>query len=663
MSSPPSIKCSPLDGKWSPTARTLNSTWKPGTGIPPVRGAIPPEGKRLLYRQHRTRRAHSPLLRIPASAPRRHTRRWTDSDGFSRLDDGDLNTYWKSNPYLTQKYTGEDDALHPQWVFLDFQTNQDVDAIRIAWAEPYATNYVVQYWTGEDPIKKPTIGVWQSFPKGVVTNGKGGTAVLKLADMPISVRWLRVLMTHSSGTCDTHGPSDPRNCLGYAIRELYVGTQTADGKFHDLMRHIPEQDQTPTYCSSVDPWHDASDLDEHAGDQVGFDLFYTGGYTRGLPAMIPIAMIYATPEDSAAEIAYIEKRGYPIAYVEMGEEPDGHYTPPEDYAALYIQWAAALHKVDPKLKLGGPIFTGQNKDIEVWGDQQGKTSGPAALSIILKRTASSTNSLSSRSNTIRSSHAKCSGAAFTTKPRSSPTSRRSGGRTAFRKTFRCSLPNRISRGILPRPSCDTFGALWLADYVRAFLSNGGAGVSYFHYLPLGVGRGCNGSLGTFGMFSADRDLKIQQDLSQFFASQLINLEWIQPGNKPHKLFLSRSDVEYTAGHNLVTSYAALRPDGQWALMIVNKDQENSHAVKFSSTTVPTLRIFLRLRQRDYFRQRAVSVASRRRIRRQSRSRRPRRTLDHRRLRRSKRNTPCPKRPSLFFAEIFRSERSSGRPPR
>ena len=48
--------------------------------------------------------------------------------------------------------------------------------------------------------------------------------------------------------------------------------------------------------------------------------------------MIPIAMIYATPEDSAAEIAYIEKRGYPIAYVEMGEEPDGHYMPPEDYA-------------------------------------------------------------------------------------------------------------------------------------------------------------------------------------------------------------------------------------------------------------------------------------------------------------------------------------------
>src|SRR5437868_7456854 len=86
----------------------------------------------------------------------------TEFDGFSRLDDGDLNTYWKSNPYLTQFFTGEDDSAHPQWVVIDLGKKQD-----------------------------------------------------------------------------------------------------------------------------------------------GFDLFFTGGITRGLPAIVPVAMLYGTPEDSAAQLAYL----------------------------------------------------------------------------------------------------------------------------------------------------------------------------------------------------------------------------------------------------------------------------------------------------------------------------------------------------------------------
>ncbi len=83
---------------------------------------------------------------------------------------------------------------------------------------------------------------------------------------------------------------------------------------------------------------------------------------------------------------------------------------------------------------------------------------------------------------------------------------------------------------------DVWGALWLADYIGAFLSGGGDAVYYFHYLPLGIGRGHNGSMGTFDMFSADKDLKIIQPLSQYFASQLINLEWVQPGDGAHRVF-------------------------------------------------------------------------------------------------------------------------------
>jgi hypothetical protein len=48
--------------------------------------------------------------------PRRGvTRNGGAEGGYSVLMDSDTNTFWKSSPYLAQKFTGESDALHPQW--------------------------------------------------------------------------------------------------------------------------------------------------------------------------------------------------------------------------------------------------------------------------------------------------------------------------------------------------------------------------------------------------------------------------------------------------------------------------------------------------------------------------------------------------------------------
>lgn len=503
----------------------------------------------------------------------------TDMVGYSRLTDGDFNSYWKSNPYLTQPYTGEDDSLHPQWVFVDFAAPRPLNAIRIAWADPYARRYVVQYWTGEDPIKKPTLGAWIAFPNGVVNDGHGGNPVIQLSVAPMNVQYLRILMTQSSNTCDSHGSADRRNCLGYAIRELFIGTASSDGKFHDLVLHTPDQGQTATYCSSVDPWHETADLEERAGDQVGFDLFYTSGYTRGLPAMIPIAMLYATPEDSVAEIAYIEKRGYPISYIEMGEEPDGHYTPPEDYAALYIQWATALHKLDPKLRLGGPIFTGVNKDIETWPDAQGRTSWTARFIDYLKAHGRLADLSFFSFEHYPMDPCKIQWSNLYDEP-SLVTHMLD---VWHQDGVPTNVPMFITESNIAWQSEEAFinvwGALWLADYVGSFLSAGGNAVYFFHYIPLGVHRGCNNSLGTFGLFSTDKDLKIEQPLSQFFASQLINLEWVEAAGAEHRLFTASSDIHDDAEHNLVTAYAALRPDGRWSLLVINKDQENPHGVR------------------------------------------------------------------------------------
>ena len=57
----------------------------------------------------------------------------------------------------------------------------------------------------------------------------------------MTTKFVRVLMTRSSNTCDSHGSSDRRNCVGYAIRELYLGTIDEKDEFKDLLHHSPDQ--------------------------------------------------------------------------------------------------------------------------------------------------------------------------------------------------------------------------------------------------------------------------------------------------------------------------------------------------------------------------------------------------------------------------------------
>jgi F5/8 type C domain len=507
---------------------------------------------------------------------RGETRSDADAVQFSRLTDGDESTYWKSNPYLAKKFTGEDDSHLPQWLVIDFGAPQQIDALRISWANPYATKYEVSYWTGEDAMNKQAAGYWTVFPSGGVENGKGGVVTLRLAEFPILVRYVQIRMTQSSNTCDTHGSSDPRNCVGYAINEIYAGNFSSTGQFLDIIKHTPGQAQTMTYVSSTDPWHTAADK-VPIRVQTGFDLFYTSGLTNHLPAMIPIAMVYATPEDAAAEIAYIEKRGYPISYVEMGEEPDGEFMTPEDDAALYIQFADALHRVDPKLKLGGPIFTGENEDIKTWADDLGRDSWLERFVDYLR---------------VRGHLKDLAFVSFEHYPLPPCTInwtdlyREPRLVTHILQVWRedgvpADVPLMITESniswALTDPMQDTFAALWLADSVGAFLTEGGAAYYHSPIQPEPLRSGCEG-FSTFGNFVADRDLNVLQHTSQYFASRLINLDWVKHGAGVHQLFRSEADLRDDAGHDLITSYAVKRPDGEWSVMVVNKDPSDAHSV-------------------------------------------------------------------------------------
>ncbi|MGB6690244.1 MAG: discoidin domain-containing protein [Terracidiphilus sp.] len=507
------------------------------------------------------------------------TRSDSGQNEYSRMTDGDPNTYWKSNPYLTSRFTGEPDAAHPQWVVIDFARALDIDAISIDWANPYATHYTVEYWVGvPDALNKQTAGEWVEFPQGEVTGGKGGSHVQRLADLPVATRFLRIVMIDSSNTCDTHGSGDPRNCVGYAISEISAGNFNSLGEFVDLMQHTPDQAQTATQASSTDPWHTDKDIVD-SRVQTGFDLFFTSGYTNNLPAMIPIAMIYTTPEDSANQLAYIEKRGYKVSYVEMSEEPDGAFMLPEDYAEFFIQWARALHKVDSKLKLGGPIFTGENEDIKVWPDAQGRSSWMGRFIDYLNAHGALNDLAFVSFEHYPFEPCEINWSDLYREPRLTKDivdAWRDDGVPA-------NVPLMITESnlswALTDPMQDLFSGLWLAESVGSFLTYAGPGAVYYHspIQPEPLRPGCH-AWSTYGNFVADERLTIKQYTAQYFASQIINLDWVKHGAGVHELYPATVDLMDDADHEMITAYAAKQPDGDWSILLVNKDPTNAHEV-------------------------------------------------------------------------------------
>jgi hypothetical protein len=504
----------------------------------------------------------------------------TENAGFSRLSDGDLSTFWKSNPYLTRHFTGESDALHPQWVVVDLKAEKPVSAARIAWASPYATRYRVEYWVGADALDfdKGPKGEWKVFPSGTLNNAQGGMSTLKLTDTPVSTRFVRILMTESSNTCDEHGSADIRNCTGYAIQQIAVGRVDENGAFAEAVKD-PLEKRTTFCVSSIDPWHSAEDVNDAGNYQhSGFDLFFTSGLTNNLPAMIPVTMLYGTPEDAAAQIAYIEKRGYRIGYIEMGEEPDGKNTMPEDYAALYLQWAAAIHKVDPKLKLGGPIFEGVNEDIHVWPDAQGRTSWMGRFVDYLK----SHGRLSDLSF-VSFEHYPFEPCAITwktlyTEPQLMKHILQVWRDDGVPKNVPLMVTENHLAAELTGPMSTIFAALWLADNVGSFFEGGGAAFYHSPIQPQGIQNSCLG-WASWSNFVSNERYDIKGYTSPYFAAHMINLEWVQHRSGVHTMFKSSTDIKDSEDNQLVTTYALHRPDGNWSLMLVNRDQTNPHAVR------------------------------------------------------------------------------------
>jgi F5/8 type C domain len=497
-----------------------------------------------------------------------------NDDGYSRIADGDKESFWKSNPYLDSHFTGESEEAHPQWVVIDLGGSKTINAIRIHWAVPYATRYRVEYWPDDDPmhLHPDDDDDWQPFAKGIVDDAHGGDELVRICEHPRSVQFVRIVMSRSSHT-SAQSSDDIRDRLGFAIREIELGKIDKDDRFHDEVRHAPNRHrQTIIYTSSTDPWHRAEDIN-YSTEQPGLDFILRSKLTNNLPVLVPVGLLYDTPENAVAEIKYLLRRNYALEGIELGEEPDGQWASPEDYAALYTGVARQLTALDSRLKLGGPSLQNFEDQLLTWADASGNRSW---MNRFLKYVRVAGVPFDFFSFEFYPFDNICADAA----PHLLKTPKRLGAMiTSLRADgVPLEIPWLMTEYgysvFAGRPEVDIEGALFNADTVGAFLAFGGAKPYLYGYEPNYLQDELKCSWGNLMMLQLHPKNDQLNRLSAYYAAQLVTKEWMQPVSKLHEIFPVTIEETKNPARRVtrltVTAYAVRRPDKQWALLAINK---------------------------------------------------------------------------------------------
>jgi hypothetical protein len=503
-----------------------------------------------------------------------------NDDGYSRITDGNEQSFWKSNPYLDSHFTGESDDAHPQWVIIDLGEHKRVNAIRIRWAAPHAKEYKVQYWPGDDPmhLQPDDDDDWQLFAHGNIENAHGGDELIRLTERTRFVQFVRIVMSNSSHT-SAQNSGDIRDSLGFAIREIDLGNvdppsprsgaASKHRRFHDNVRHAPDRHrQTIVYVSSTDPWHRAEDID-YSTEQPGLDFILQSKLTNNLPVLVPVGVLYDTPENAAAEIDYLQQRHYGLEGIELGEEPDGQWVAPEDYAALYTGVARRLVSINPRLKLGGPSLQNFEDQLLTWADESGNRSW---MNRFLKYVRSAKVPFDFFSFEFYPFDNICAGAApqlleVPKRLRTMLASLRADGVPSDIPWLMSEYGYSVFAG---RHEVDIQGALFNADTVGTFLTLGGAKAYLYGYEPNYLQDELKCSWGNLMMLQLNPKNDELNRLSAYYAAQLITKEWMQPTNKLHEIFPVTLKQTKPGPSSAVTVYAVRRPDKQWSLLVINK---------------------------------------------------------------------------------------------
>ncbi len=503
-----------------------------------------------------------------------------NNDGYSRLDDGSLNTFWKSNPYLDPAYSKDLESEHPQWVLVDLGHPAKVNTLIIYWAEPYAVRYRVEFWLGDNNQKGADAdGSWEPACR-LNDHGRGGTETVAL-ECRARVRFIRLCLLKSSHTAPPTDYPDPRDSMGFAIREIELG-RTHHGRFQDEIVHCQSNSQTVFYTSSTDPWHSASDMDPNV-EQPGFDLMSQSGLTNGQPVLVPVPALYDTPENAAAEISYLKSRGVKLRGIEIGEEPDGQCVTAEDYACLYTQFARAIRKVEPEVPIGGPSFQSTELDYLAWPE------GPSTGLWITKCLA------------FLHAHKAADLFQFLSfewypfdEIRGDPERQLQEAPLLLRDALQrliegagAQIPRVLSEygysAFAAPQEVDLPGAILNLDSVGEFLEMGGDAAYLYGYVantPIAERYGLYGNL---MMFEADKSGAARFKLPTYYAARMMTEDWCSDESSLHSLVrVSLSGRE----NKKLSAYAVRRPDGKSALLVLNKSKDSSCQLRIEQNGRP-----------------------------------------------------------------------------
>jgi hypothetical protein len=409
---------------------------------------------------------------------------------------------------------------------------------------------------------------WQPFARGNVDDAHGDDQLIRLADRPRAIRFVRIVMNRSSET-SAESSDDIRDHVGFAIREIELGHIDGHGRFRDNVRHAANRHrQTVIYVSSTDPWHRAEDID-FSVEQPGLDFILRSKLTNNLPVLVPVGVLYDTPENAVAEINYLLRRSYRLEGIESGEEPDGQWASPEDYAALYTGVGRRLAALNPSLKLGGPSLQSFEEKLLTWADTSGNRSW---MNRFLKYVRTAGAPFNFFSFEFYPFDKICANAA----PQLRETPRRL---TEMLASLRADgVPSDIPWLMTEygysvfsgQHEVDIEGALFNADTVGAFLILGGSKPYLYGYEPNYLQDELKCSWGNLMMLQLNPKRDELNRLSGYYAAQLITKEWMQPINETHDIFPVTIKQREQSSLPVVTAYAVRRPDKQWALLVINK---------------------------------------------------------------------------------------------